>query len=110
MSGILAVWILAAKLPNSDLNFAEDFWVDFLLLSCARKGPKKSTKTSLAKVTRKFFRREIPLVFLQKPFLEDFCVDFHLVSHSCDRLLSASDFLKTMKTCWRTQASGVRNI
>ena len=26
---ILAVWILAAKLPNSDLNFAVDFWVDF---------------------------------------------------------------------------------
>ena len=24
---ILAVWILAAKLPNSDLNFAVDFWV-----------------------------------------------------------------------------------
>ena len=26
---ILAVWILAAKLPNSNLNFAVDFWVDF---------------------------------------------------------------------------------
>ena len=25
---ILAVWILAAKLPDSDLNFAVDFWVD----------------------------------------------------------------------------------
>ena len=25
---VLAVWILAAKLPNSDLNFAVDLWVD----------------------------------------------------------------------------------
>ena len=29
---ILAVWILAAKLPNSDLNFAVDCWVDVCLL------------------------------------------------------------------------------
>ena len=28
---ILAVWILAAKLPNSDLNFAVDLYVDLFL-------------------------------------------------------------------------------
>ena len=36
---ILAVWILAAKLPNSDLNFV-DFGVDFLLF-LSRKWPRK---------------------------------------------------------------------
>ena len=36
---ILAVWILAAKLPNSDLNFAVDFWVDFPVFS-EENGPK----------------------------------------------------------------------
>ena len=34
---ILAVWILAAKLPNSDLNFAVDFWVDFFRLFLPRQ-------------------------------------------------------------------------
>ena len=34
---ILAVWILAAKLPNSDLKIAVDFWVDFFLLFFPRK-------------------------------------------------------------------------
>ena len=34
---ILAVWILAAKLPNSDMNFAVDVWVEFLLLLYPRK-------------------------------------------------------------------------
>ena len=38
---ILAVWILVAKLPNSDLNFAVDFLVDFFLLFSKEKGPKK---------------------------------------------------------------------
>ena len=34
---ILAVWILAAKLPNSDLNFAVDFGVDFFFPSASRR-------------------------------------------------------------------------
>ena len=29
---MLAVWILAAKLPNSDVNFAVDVWVDFFFV------------------------------------------------------------------------------
>ena len=48
---ILAVWILATKLPNSNLNFAVDFWVDFLLLFFQGKGPKTSTEKSPAKFT-----------------------------------------------------------
>ena len=39
---ILAVWILAAKLPNSDLNFAVDFLVDFFLLFFPRKKARKN--------------------------------------------------------------------
>ena len=55
---ILAVWILAAKLPNSDLNFAVDFWVDFFLLFFPRrKAPKQSTKKSPAKFTQNFVRK-----------------------------------------------------
>ena len=38
---ILAVWILAAKLPNSDLNFAVDFCVDFFVLFFPRKEAQK---------------------------------------------------------------------
>ena len=47
------MWILAAKLPNSDLNFAVDFLVDFPLFS-KEKGPKKSTKKSPAEFTQDF--------------------------------------------------------
>ena len=39
---ILAVWILAAKLPNSDLNFAVEFLVDFSLLFFPRKKARKN--------------------------------------------------------------------
>ena len=67
---ILAVWILAAKLPNSDLNFAVDFWGGFFPPDFSKeKGLKKSTKKSPAKFTQDFVRK-IPLGFLQKPFLE----------------------------------------
>ena len=69
---ILAVWTLATKLPNSDLNFAVDFWVDFIgLFFSNEKGPKKDTKKSPAKFTQEFVRK-IPLGFLQKPFLDNF--------------------------------------
>ena len=43
----IAVWILAAKLPNSDLNFAVDFLCGFFLCFFPKKNaPKKSTKKS----------------------------------------------------------------
>ena len=63
---ILAVWILAAKLPNSDLNFAVDFSVDFFFLffprKRARKNPPQNSPGTLF--------GNIPLGFLQKPFLD----------------------------------------
>ena len=60
---ILAVWIFAAKLPNSDLHFAVDFLVDFFLLFFPRKkARKKSTKKSPAKFTRDFVRRNSPRI------------------------------------------------
>ena len=62
---ILAVWIFAAKLPNSDLNFAVDSWVDFFDLFLPRKkAPPKNTKNSPRVLVGR-----IPLGFLQKPFL-----------------------------------------
>ena len=55
---IPAVWILAAKLPNSDLNFAVDFLVDFFLLFFPRKEAQKiSTEKSPAKFTWDFVRK-----------------------------------------------------
>ena len=64
---ILAVWILAAKLPNSDLNF----WVIFILLLLSKeKGPKKSKKLSLQNSPGTLLGK-IPLGFLQKPFLDN---------------------------------------
>ena len=41
---VLAVSILAAKVPNSDSNFAVEFCMDFLLLFFPRKKAPKSTK------------------------------------------------------------------
>ena len=43
---ILAGWILAAKLPNSNSNFAGDFWVDFSPVFSKEKDRKNSTKKS----------------------------------------------------------------
>ena len=71
---ILAVWILAAKLPNSDLNFAVDFSVDFFLLLFPRKkARKKSTKhpPQNSPKTLTMFGK-IPLGFLHKPFLDKY--------------------------------------
>ena len=56
---MLAVWTLAANLPNSGLNFAVDF---FLLLFSKEKGTKKSTKKSPAKFTRDFVRKNSPRI------------------------------------------------
>ena len=62
------MWILAAKLPNSDLNFAVDVWVDFFPpVFFQGKGPQKFIKKSSAKFTWDFVRK-IPLGFLQKHF------------------------------------------
>ena len=67
---ILAVWILAVKLPNSDSNIAVDFCVDFCLLFFSKEEapktpPKHPPKNSLGSLFAK-----IPLGFLQRPFLD----------------------------------------
>ena len=53
---------LAARLPNSDLNFAVDFWVDFILLIFQGQRPKKIhlPKKSTAKFTWKLVRKNPP--------------------------------------------------
>ena len=59
---MLVVWISAAKLPSSDLNFAVDFWVDFSSFFSKEKGPKKSTQNSPAKFTQDFVRKNGPRI------------------------------------------------
>ena len=66
---ILAVWILAARLPNSDLNFAVDLGVDFSSCFFQGKGPTKSTKKIPPKNPRQNLFGKVPLGFLQKPSL-----------------------------------------
>ena len=52
---ILAVWILAAKLPDSDLNLGCGFRGGFAPpVSSKEKGPQKSTNKSPTKFTQKF--------------------------------------------------------
>ena len=70
---ILAVWILAVKLPNSDLNFAVDVWVDFFLLFLPRKRPEKSTKKKSPQKLPGTLIGKIPLEFLQRPSLDTHC-------------------------------------
>ena len=67
---ILAVWILAAKLPNAVLNFAMDFAVDFFLLFFLRKKAPKNPPKNPPQNSPGHLARKIPLGFLQKPFLE----------------------------------------
>ena len=67
---ILAVWILAAKLPNSDLNFAVDFLVDFFLLFFPRKKARKNPPKNPPQNSPGTSFGKIPLGFLQKPSLE----------------------------------------
>ena len=59
---ILAVWILSAKLPNSDLNFAVDFWVDFFSCFFQGKRPEKIHQKSPAKFTQDFVRKNSPRI------------------------------------------------
>ena len=51
----------AAKLPNSDLNFAVDFLVDFFLLFFQEKA-EKIHKKSPAKFTRDFVPENSPRI------------------------------------------------
>ena len=68
---ILAVWILAAKLPNSDLNFAVDFWGIFSSCFSKEKAQKIPPENPPQNSPRVLIRK-IPLGFLQRPFLEWF--------------------------------------
>ena len=69
---ILAVWIVAAKLPNSDLNLAVDFWMDFFVLFFPRKmgqnKQKKSAKKSPTKFTQSFGRNSSPRISVDNAF------------------------------------------
>ena len=69
---IFAVWILATKLPNSDLNFAVDFLVDFFLLFFQGKRPAKNPPKNPPQNSPRTLFGKIPLGFLQKPFLDKF--------------------------------------
>ena len=62
---ILAVWILAPKLPNSDLKIAVDFWVDFFLLSFPRKKDQKNPEKKIP--------RKIHPGLCSEKFPSDFC-------------------------------------
>ena len=64
------MWILAAKLPNSDLNFAVDFLVDFFLLFFPRKKARKNPPKNPPQNSPGTLFGKIPLGFLQKPFLD----------------------------------------
>ena len=61
------MWIIAAKLPNSDLNFAVDFfwWICFPRKKAQKDPPKNPPNSSPGNLFRK-----IPLGFLQKPSLD----------------------------------------
>ena len=67
---ILAVWILAMKLPDFDLTFAVDFWVDFFLRLYPRKKARKNPPKNPLQNSPGTLIGKIPLGFLQKPFLE----------------------------------------
>ena len=71
------MWILAAKPPDSDLNFAVDFWMLFSSFLFHGKGPKNSTKKP-AKFTPDFVQTN-SLGFLQRPFLEFKQLDGRLI-------------------------------
>ena len=64
------MWIFAAKLPNSDLKIAVDFWVDFFLLFLPRKKARKNPPKNPPQNSPRTLSRKIPLVFLQTPSLD----------------------------------------
>ena len=64
---IRAMWILAAKLPNSDLNFAVDFFGDFCSCFSNEKGPKNPPQKLKHRWSKKpeFKKSKILLGFLK---------------------------------------------
>ena len=54
------VFILAAKLRNSDLNFAMDFWVDLFLLYFPRKKARKNPPKIPRKIHRGLCSEKFP--------------------------------------------------
>ena len=67
---ILAVRILAVKLPNSDLNLLWILGVDFFLLFFRRKRAHKNSPNNPPQNSPRHLVGKIPLGFLQKPFFE----------------------------------------
>ena len=63
------MWILDAKLPDSDLNFAVIFGWIFLHFFFPRARPEKSTENPPQNSPGNLFGK-IPLGFLQKPSLD----------------------------------------
>ena len=81
--GILAVWILAPKLPKSDLKIAVDFWVDFFLLFFPRKKARKNPPKIHGKIhpgTR------------SEKFPSDFCRSLLLRNTMRTKLTTRSEF------------------
>ena len=66
---ILAVWILAPKLPNSDLKIAVDFWVDFFLCFFQGKRPEKIHKKIHGKIHPGICSEKFPSDFCRSLFL-----------------------------------------
>ena len=60
------MWILAAKLPNSDLNFAVDFWWILSSYFFQGKRPKKIHQKIPPQNSLRTLFGKIPLGFLQK--------------------------------------------
>ena len=63
------MWVLAAKLPNSDLNFAVDFWGDFFSYFIQGKRPKKIHKRIHREIHQKVSREKFPLDFCRSLLL-----------------------------------------
>ena len=62
------MWILAAKLPNTDVKFAADFGVDlFPLVFLQAKTPEKIHPKNPSQDSPGTLFEKIPLGFLQKP-------------------------------------------
>ena len=66
---ILAVWILALKLPNSDLKIAVDFWVDFSSCFSQGKRPEKIHQKIHGKIHPGIRSEKFPSDFCRSLFL-----------------------------------------
>ena len=56
------MWILAAKLPKLNLNFAVDFGVEDFSFFSEDKAPEKSTQEIHSKLAQKFGRKNSPQI------------------------------------------------